>query len=91
MEGFEQLQLWEGYEPQVDDYVIWDKTGDDRGDEGWVYFKSEEYITIETGIKPKPPCQLAQSKHKYIHTLLVCQNHYWHELKYVKTRTKKHI
>ena len=25
MEGFEQLQLWEDYEPQVDDYVVCDK------------------------------------------------------------------
>ena len=58
MEGFEQLQLWEDYEPQVDDYVIWEKVGDDNYDEGWVYFKSDEYITIETGIKTKPPCQL---------------------------------
>ena len=91
MEGFEQLQLWEDYEPQVDDYVIWEKVGDDNYDEGWVYFKSDEYITIETGIKPKPPCQLAQSKHRYIHTLLVCQCDYWHQLKFVKSREKQHI
>ena len=91
MEGFEQLQLWEDYEPQVDDYVIWEKVGDDNYDEGWVYFKSDEYITIETGIKPKPPSQLAQSRHKFIHTLLVCQCDYWHQLKFVKSREKQHI
>ena len=90
MDEYIQLKLWEDYEPQVDDYVIWDKGRDDNN-EGWVYFKDEEYITIETGIKPKPPCQLAQSRHKYIHTLLVCQKYYWHELKYVKSREKKHI
>ena len=87
MDEYIQLKLWEDYEPQVDDYVIWDK-GKDDNNEGWVYFKSEEYITIETGVRPKPPCQLAQSQHKYIHTLLLCHNHSWHELQYVKTRKK---
>ena len=87
MDEYIQLKLWEDYEPQVDDYVIWNKGRDDNN-EGWVYFKSEEYITIETGIKPKPPCQLAQSKHKYIHTLLLCPNPFWHQLQYVKTRKK---
>ena len=90
MDEYIQLKLWEDYEPQVDDYVIWDKGREDNN-QGWVYFKDEAYITIETGIKPKPPCQLAQSRHKYIHTLLVCQKYYWHELKYVKSREKKHI
>ena len=48
MEEFEQLRFWEEYEPQVNDYVIWDKMGSANNDEGWVYFKSDEYITIET-------------------------------------------
>jgi hypothetical protein len=30
------------YEPQVNDFVKWNK-----GVEGWVYFKCEDYITIE--------------------------------------------
>ena len=90
MDEYIQLKLWEDYEPQVDDYVIWDK-GKGNYNEGWVYFKCEEYITIETGIKPKPPCQHSHSLHKYIHTLLLCQCDYWHELKYVKTREKQHI
>ena len=91
MDEYEQLYLWEEYERQIDDYVIWDKIGSQDNDEGWVYFKCEDYITIETGIKPKPPCQLAQSKHRYIHTLLVCQCDYWHQLKFVKSREKQHI
>ena len=91
MDEYEQLYLWEEYEPQIADYVIWDKIGSQDNDEGWVYFKCEDYITIETGIKPKPPCQLAQSKHRYIHTLLVCQCDYWHQLKFVKSREKQHI
>ena len=87
MEGYEQLQLWEDYEPQVDDYVIWEKVGDDNYDEGWVYFKSYEYITIETGIKPKPKDDYTKhDKHKYIHTLLLCGHQFWSQLKYVKSR-----
>ena len=90
MEGFEQLQLWQDYEPQVDDYVIWDRGREDHN-RGWVYFKCEEYITIETSIKPKPPCAVSQSRHKYIHTLLLCPSQSWHELKYVKSREKQYI
>ena len=87
MEGFEQLQLWEDYEPQVDDYVVWDKGRlDEDNDKGWVYFKCEEYITIETGVKPKPPCQHSHSLHRYIHTLLLCPNKSWHQLQYIKSR-----
>ncbi len=85
MDDCEQLCLWEKYEPQVNDYVIWDK-GQYGTDEGWVYFKADEYITIETGIKPKPESELQHSRHEYIHTLLVCPNHSWHQLKYVKSR-----
>ena len=29
------------YEPEVDDYVIWDR-GEYGRDEGWVYFKGDE-------------------------------------------------
>ena len=90
MDEYEQLTLWEEYDPQVDDYVIWDKGVDDCN-EGWVYFKSDEYITIETGINPKPPCELAHSKHRYIHTLLLCQRYNWHKLEYVKSRKKQHL
>ena len=90
MDEYEQLTLWEEYEPQVDDYVIWDRGREDHN-RGWVYFKCEEYITIETSIKPKPPCAVSQSRHKYIHTLLLCPSQSWHELKYVKSREKQYI
>ena len=79
----------EPYVPKVNDYVIWDK-GEYGIDEGWVYFYSEEYITIETGVRPKPPEQIdcrSTNKHKMIHTLLLCHNHYWQDLQYVKSRT----
>ena len=89
MEGFEQLQLWQDYEPQVDDYVVWDKGRlDEDNDKGWVYFKCEEYITIETSVKPKPLDQYSKNdRHKMIHTLLLCPAHCWKELQYVKSRT----
>ena len=79
----------EPYEPEVKDYVIWDK-GQYGRDEGWVYFKCDEYITIETGIKPKPPDQYSKNdRHKYIHTLLLCHAQSWKDLQYVKKRKSK--
>ena len=59
------------YEPQVDDYVIWNRPNGDI-EEGWVYFKGDpvdnanrikdkwnpvsRYITIETNVRDKPDC-----------------------------------
>ena len=91
------------YEPQVDDYVVWERpTGDI--DEGWVYHKGDgvdnekrindgckplsQYITIETSIKPKPN-HMYGDKHKYIHTLLICNKENWHQLKFIKKRNSK--
>ena len=80
----------EPYIPKVNDYVIWDK-GEHGKDEGWVYFFSEEYITIETGIRPKPPDQYsANDRHRYIHTLLLCHAPFWKDLQYVKSRKSKY-
>ena len=93
------------YEPNVNDYVIWDR-GEHGTDEGWVYFKGEpvdnekrikegwkplsQYITIETSIKPKPNHYYSsgkEMKHKYIHTLLICNKDNWSQLTFVKKRT----
>ena len=79
----------EPYVPKVNDYVIWDK-GEYGIDEGWVYFYSDDYITIETGVRPRPDAELEGSLHQYIHTLLLCHSHQCHELKYVKSRKSKH-
>ena len=92
------------YEPEVNDYVVWERetwVGMIR-DEGWVYFKGEpvepkrgfptpvRYITIETGVKLKPAHQLRDSpKHKYVHTLLLCYEQSWNELRFVKKRESK--
>tara|TARA_B100000131_G_scaffold16218_1_gene16402 strand:+ start:317 stop:646 length:330 start_codon:yes stop_codon:yes gene_type:complete len=90
------------YEPEVNDYVIWDR-GEYGKDEGWVYFKGDpvdndirikhgwnpvaRYITIETSIRPKPYCDYAKSDpHKYIHTLLLCYEKDWKDLHFVKKR-----
>ena len=88
------------YEPQVDDYVIWNRPNGDI-EEGWVYFKGEKlpkkrgflespyYITIEVAVRDKPDCMYSSGqpmRHKKIHTLLLCNDHCWHELEYVKNR-----
>ena len=97
------------YEPQVDDYVIWDRPSGDI-EEGWVYFKGDpvdnqkrikdgwqpvsRYITIETSIKPKVNCVYTSGKpmkHRYIHTLLLCNEDCWGELQYVKNRGTREI
>ena len=75
----------EPYVPKVNDYVIWDK-GEYGKDEGWVYFFSEEYITIETDVRPRPDAECEGSRHKFIHTLLLCHAQFWKDLEYVKTR-----
>ena len=90
------------YEPEVDDYVRWTNSLG-QVHEGWVYFKGDpvnnakrikdgwnpisQYITIETGVRPKPNCDYAKNdKHKYIHTLLICNREDWNQLEYIKNR-----
>ena len=72
------------YVPKVNDYVIWDLT---KNIEGWVYFKGEEYITIETAVSPKDKTNYeCCSLHKNNRLLVVCYASQWKELEYVKTR-----
>ena len=73
------------YVPKLHEYVRWHQT---RGThEGWVYFVDEEYISIELGVIDKPTCNLtSHHKHRKNHILLVCQNLYWNQLEYVKSR-----
>jgi len=70
------------YVPEVDDYVIWKQKH--FIDEGWVYFKCPQYITIEVGTKDKVDELVSQ--HKKTHILVVCQAQYWKDLEYVKNR-----
>ena len=74
------------YSPRVDDYVRWvDSLG--RITEGWVYFASEHYITIEVSVKDKPKCEYTRNeKHKKVHCLVCCFPYDWKDLQYVKNR-----
>ena len=76
------------YQPEVNDYVKWKvKLGQDL--EGWVYFKSSDYITIEISTKPRPQCDLSTFKHKRIHTCILCFPHDYQDLTYVATRPSR--
>jgi hypothetical protein len=70
------------YTPQVNDYVVWSK-----GIEGWVYFKSKEYITIEASVRPKDSINYhAAPIHANNRLLILCYSNQWNELQYVKSR-----
>ena len=70
------------YDPQVNHYVLWTK-----GVEGWVYFKDNEYITIEIGVKPKTKENYeACSIHRNDRLMVLCYHSQWKELTYVKSR-----
>jgi hypothetical protein len=61
-----------------------------RVKQGWNTIS--RYITIETGVKPKPNCVYTSGKpmrHQMIHTLLLCVENCWHELEYVKNRREQ--
>jgi len=70
------------YEPEVNDYVYWKPHI-----EGWVYFKGEEYITIETSVSLKDETNYeCCSLHRNNRLLVICYVSQWKELEYVKTR-----
>ena len=92
------------YEPVVGDDVRWTNSLG-QVHEGWVYFKGDpvdnekrkkegwkplsQYITIETGVKPKPHCVYSSGKpmrHKNIHILILCNRENWGELEYIRNR-----
>ena len=50
------------------------------------------YITIEIDVKPKLVCEYTSGKpmkHQMIHTLLLCNEQNWHQLKFIKSRSIK--
>ena len=74
------------YKPRLDDYVKWNRSSGSI-DEGWVYFVSDEYISIEVLVKCKTDENVKDCPlHKKIHVLIVCQHWYWDELEYVSNR-----
>ena len=71
------------YEPQVNDFVVWTK-----GVEGWVYFKCEDYITIEYSVRPKDELNLVCCPiHRNERLLVICYKEQWNQLEYIKSRT----
>ena len=63
-----------------------------RVKDGWN--SVSRYITIETSIRPKPEQYYSSGKpmrHKFIHTLLLCNEDCWSQLKYVKNRRTREI
>lgn len=72
------------YEPQVNHYVEWNNG---KGVEGWVYFKTKEYITIEISVRPKDEQNyLCCSLHRNERLLVICYKESWNQLVYVKER-----
>ena len=71
------------YVPELDDYVIWTPSCGPAL-EGWVYFKCDEYITIEIGVKDKTDDHV--HFHKKTHSCVLCFPQFWHQLEYVKNR-----
>jgi hypothetical protein len=77
------------YTPEVDDYVKWNKGK--FSVEGWVYFKSNDYITIEIGVKDKDEEDILHCPiHRKTRCLVVCYPQFWKNLSYVKSRTDKY-
>ena len=74
------------YEPKVNDYVLWKQNvGVDI--EGWIYFKDNDYLTIEINVKPKHEEDLVHSGfHRNERTLILCYRQSWKDLKYIKSR-----
>ena len=74
------------YKPQVNDYVEWTK-----GVEGWVYFRDDQYITIEYIVRPKDKENYhACPIHANERLLVVCYKEDWKHLKYVKSRKSRY-
>lgn len=73
------------YTPVVNDYVKWKPNV-----EGWVYFKCNDYVTIEVSVRPKNEENYIHcSLHRNERLLVICYNNQWNELKYVTKRKSK--
>ena len=74
------------YEPEVNDYVKWNKNI-----EGWVYFKDVQYITIEASVRPKDDVNYeAAPFHANNRLLVICFKDQWKELTYIRSRESVH-
>ena len=66
------------YHPKVNDRVRY------KDQEGWVYFISDEYFTLEIATKPKEDDLV--SMHKKHHVLLLVYRERYNELEYLGYR-----
>lgn len=74
------------YEPQVNDYIVWKNSI-----EGWVYFKCNEYITIEVNVRPKDSQNYkACTLHRNDRLLVLCYANQWKELTQTGYRENKY-
>lgn len=76
------------YEPKLHDYIKY--YSGNHVHEGWIYFRGDEYISIELGVKDKPHCDITNHKHCKTHILLVCPSWDWDKLEYIKSRRDFH-
>lgn len=92
------------YDPKVNDYVKWTNPLG-QVHEGWVYFKCEpvdnalrekegwrpvsRYISIEIATKPRLRGDGSKFFHKRIHVCLLCYEHHWNELEYIRRRVSQ--
>lgn len=76
------------YEPKINDYVKWNTK---QNLEGWIYFKSQSYVTIEILVRPKSKQNYQDCcLHKKERLLVLCYRQNWKELEYVKSRSGIH-
>jgi len=74
------------YKPQVNDYVYWKPHI-----EGWVYFRDDDYVTIECSVEPKDQENYeACSLHRNDRLLILCYKEQWNQLKYEGHRENKY-
>ena len=86
--------VWERPNGDIDEGWVYFKgdpvDNEQRVKNGWNPLS--QYITIEVSVRPKPDFYYSsgeEMKHKMIHTLLLCNDKYWHELRFVKRRNSK--
>lgn len=75
------------YIPQVNDYVKWNNG---KGVEGWVYYKGQQYVTIEINVRPKDPENFqACCIHANDRLLVLCYSNQWNQLEYIRSRKSR--
>ena len=77
--------LADAYSPKVNDYVRW------KDLEGWVYFYSPQYITIEIKTTPKDETNVNDCPiHRNNRVCVLCYHWDWNQLEYITSRSSIH-